>query len=172
MNRSRPLLPKEVSPGSPSAEPAEAALTKISRRKLTAVACVHCRLKKIKIRRGAFRGRQPWNKIELLRRRFHHNETVLSALTKPELQRKVFARLRNVQSVDQVSKWLEDTVAEGDAFSPAVVDNGPTLSEPRASQHMDAVSSPLPKRSLDKTAKAKGAENPDQKGVMLSGSDD
>lgn len=47
MNSYRPLFPKAEPEGSAS-EPADAALAKISRRKLTTTACVHCRVKKTK----------------------------------------------------------------------------------------------------------------------------
>ncbi|KAK7928674.1 hypothetical protein PG985_005672 [Apiospora marii] len=111
------------------------------------------------------------NEIELLRRRLHHNETVLSAVTKPRLQEGVLVRLCNAQSIEQVSKWLEDTVASGDVFSPAAVDDGPAPSEPRTSQRMDAISC-LSTWSADNAAEAKGTETPDQEDAVLAGSHD
>ncbi|KAK8013451.1 hypothetical protein PG991_009044 [Apiospora marii] len=48
MKSYRPLFPKADPEGNTTSEPAEAALAKISRRKLTTIACVHCRLKKTK----------------------------------------------------------------------------------------------------------------------------
>ncbi|KAK8025345.1 hypothetical protein PG990_003168 [Apiospora arundinis] len=47
MNSYRPLFPK-VDPEGSASEPTDAALNRISRRKLTTIACVHCRLKKTK----------------------------------------------------------------------------------------------------------------------------
>ncbi|KAK7928785.1 hypothetical protein PG985_005783 [Apiospora marii] len=48
MDSYRPLFPKADPEDSAASEPIEAALVKISRRKLTTIACVHCRLKKTK----------------------------------------------------------------------------------------------------------------------------
>ncbi|KAK8133539.1 hypothetical protein PG984_005551 [Apiospora sp. TS-2023a] len=47
MNSYRPLFPK-IDPEGSASEPADGALAKVARRKLTTIACVHCRLKKTK----------------------------------------------------------------------------------------------------------------------------
>ncbi|KAK7921640.1 hypothetical protein PG985_009662 [Apiospora marii] len=58
MTSYRPLFPK-VDPEGSASEPADAALAKISRRKLTTIACVHCRVKKTKAGDPACDGERP-----------------------------------------------------------------------------------------------------------------
>lgn len=59
MNPYRPLFPK-VDPEGSASEPADAALAKVSRRKLTTIACVHCRLKKTKVSAYLLLGLDPY----------------------------------------------------------------------------------------------------------------
>jgi hypothetical protein len=100
------------------------------------------------------------NEIDQLKRRLYHNECVLSGLKNPELYDEVLARLHGGQSVDVVSKWLQDTVSSEDGVTPASVENGSSPHQSQPSQHLDAT----PPR-LDRTGKASDGEMPDEDGL-------
>ncbi|KAK8118367.1 uncharacterized protein PG998_002993 [Apiospora kogelbergensis] len=123
--------------------------------------------------------------VDQLKRRLHHNESVLAGLTNPEMYNQVLARLRDGQSVDAISQWLQDTVpseAEDDRTPPAsaasvasvasaasVADDGSSLSltQSHSTQHSTQypdVTTPLP----DWAGKAPDSEMPDRNPIPSS----
>ncbi|KAK6857754.1 hypothetical protein PG995_005453 [Apiospora arundinis] len=104
------------------------------------------------------------NEIDQLKRRLYHNECVLSGLKNPELYDEVLARLHGGQSVDVVSKWLQDTVSSEDGVTPASVENGSSPHQSQPSQHLDVT----PPR-LDWTGKVLDGEMPDEEGLTSFG---
>ncbi|KAI1744752.1 fungal-specific transcription factor domain-containing protein [Xylaria scruposa] len=76
------------------------------------------------------------HEIESLRKQQRQNDSVISALVRPELWEEVLQRLRNGQSVEAISEWLGSTLPTGTS-------NLPNYAQPTESRSGVALAPPL-----------------------------